>query len=221
MPVKKVSKIPVKKVEGEEPVTSTTEHPKKKLIWLPILIIVLAILFYFAYTYKGLIIAASVNGKPISHISLIKELESRNGKQTLDNIIARELVKQEAKSKNVAVTQDEINSDIKTIEDNLKSQGTTLEDALSKQGLTKGDLVEQITVQRLLEKLLADKIAVADDEVSKYIADNKSSLPTNTSQDDLKSQVKEMLKQQKLSSEAYTYINDLKSKAKINYFLQL
>lgn len=178
-------------------------------------IIVIGLLYYF----KGLFVAATVNNKPIFRPLVVKELEKQYGQDTLDSLITESLINQEAVKNNIVVSQDDIDSQIKEIEDNLKAQGQDLDSALKLRGMTKDDLTKQIKIQKMVEQLLADKISVTDDEINKYIEDNQSSLPENLTGDDLKNTVKTQLTQQKLSTEFQTWITDLKSKAKINYFV--
>jgi parvulin-like peptidyl-prolyl isomerase len=71
----------------------------------------------------------------------------------------------------------------------------------------------------LVEKLLADKIKVTDTEISDYITKNKDTLPTNMTEAELRKNVEEQLKQQKLGSASQTWLDQLNKDAKINYFV--
>jgi len=84
--------------------------------------------------------------------------------------------------------------------------------------MTRDDLVKQVQLQKLAEKMLADKVAVTDDEINQYIKDNSELLPKDTPEEEMKTFINNQLKQQKLSSEIQTWLNDLRSKANINYF---
>ena len=86
----------------------------KKLVALAALIILFIILLL--YFFKGLFIAAIVNGEPITRLSVVKELEKQSGKATLDNLITKKLILQEAKKRNVQVTKADLDSEIKKIE---------------------------------------------------------------------------------------------------------
>ena len=178
-------------------------------------VIILSIL----YLSKGLFVAAVVNGQPISRISVVRDLEKRSGAETLDSLITQALIFQEAKKQNVTVTDEEIDSVLKEIEASLKDQGG-LEELLLLQGMTKEDLVNQIQLQKLIEKRLADKVSVTDSEVSEYIKTNSETLPQDATEEEINELVKNQLEQQKLSSEIELWLTELKQKANINYFVQ-
>ena len=104
-------------------------------------------------------------------------------------------------------------------EDSLKAQGQNLNVALQAQGMTMGDLRTQLKLRNLVEKLLADKIRVSDKEVADYIAKNKDSLPQDKSESEIKKNVEEQLKQQKLATASQSWLQELNKNAKINYFV--
>ena len=57
-----------------------------------IIIAVIIILAALVYYYKGLFIAATINGSPITRLAVIKELEKASGKQALDSLITKKLI---------------------------------------------------------------------------------------------------------------------------------
>lgn len=190
----------------------------KKTIITGSIIIVLALLVLLAYKYKGLAIAATVNGHPISRISVIKQLEKEGGKNTLTTMINNQLIDDAAKAKGATVSDDQVNSDIDNLKNQFTSQGQSLDSALSQQNMTIDDLRTQFRINDELKKLLADKIQVTDDEINQYVISNKISIPKGQEaayHDQLKSQ----MAQQKLDNAAQDYIASLRSAAKINTFV--
>ncbi|PIQ06501.1 MAG: hypothetical protein COW72_01895 [Candidatus Nealsonbacteria bacterium CG18_big_fil_WC_8_21_14_2_50_37_10] len=183
-----------------------------------IIIVVIIALGVLAYIYKGLFIAATVNGSPISRLAIIQELEKASGKNLLDSLIIEKLVQNEANAKKITVSNDEINGEIKKIEDRIVAQGSTLDAALAAQGMTMEDLKKQIILQKEVEKLVADKINVMDEEVTQYIKDNAISIPEGQ-EATTTAQIKDELRNQKLNKEAAALITTLKSQAKIRYFV--
>ena len=103
---------------------------KSKSLAPIIIVIVIIIGFALFFGYQKYLVVATVNGQPISRLTVIKELENQGGKNVLETIITRELILQEAAKKNASANQNEINSELKKIEENVKSQGGTLEAAL-------------------------------------------------------------------------------------------
>jgi len=203
-----------------QPIIVSAASKKRNFFGIKLALVVAVILIIGAlvYTYKGLFIAATVNGYPITRFTVVKELEKASGKQALDSLIVEMLINSEAQKKGITVSADDINAEIKTIEDQLKTQNQTLDQALQAQQMTLEDLRKRIDVQKKIEKLVADKIQVTDEEITKYITDNKFTIPAGQ-EETYKNQIKDMLKQQKLSTEATSLVDTLKSQAKIHYFV--
>jgi foldase protein PrsA len=178
--------------------------------------ILIAVLLYIG---KGLFIAATVNGQPVSRLAVVKELEKEGGRTVLDNLVTNSLILQEAKKEKITVSQTDINAQLTKITDSLKSSGQDLNTALAAQGMTKQDLLDQIKLQLLVQKMAGKDITVSDTEISDYYKQNQSSYPKNTKLEDVKDQIKSDLQSQKLNQSVSSWIANLKSKAKINYFV--
>jgi len=182
-----------------------------------IIIAVIIILAALVYYYKGLFIAATINGSPITRLAVIKELEKASGKQALDSLITKKLINNEAIKKGISITSEEVDAEIKTIEDQIKAQGQTLEQALATKNMKLEDLKQQILTRKTLEKILADKLQVTEDEITKFITDNNVAIPQGQ-EEAYRTQIIAQLKQQKLNTEAETLITSLRSGATIKYF---
>jgi len=182
-----------------------------------IIIAVIIILAALVYYYKGLFIAATINGSPITRLAVIKELEKASGKQVLDSLITKKLINNEAIKKGISITSEEVDAEIKTIEDQIKAQGQTLEQALATKNMKLEDLKQQILTRKTLEKILADKLQVTEDEITKFITDNNVAIPQGQ-EEAYRTQIIAQLKQQKLNTEAETLITSLRSGATIKYF---
>jgi len=183
-----------------------------------IVIGVIIVVGALAYRYKGLLVAATVNGSPISRFSVIEELEKKSGKATLDALIIQKLIAVEAQKKGITVNDNDVNAEIKKIEEQLKEQGKTLAEALSAQGMTEEDLRVQLATQKKLEKLLADKIQVTDEEIAQFIKDSKIVIPAGQ-EDSYKNQARDQIQQNKLNDAVGVFIDSLRSTAKIKYFV--
>ena len=110
---------------------------------LPTIIILIIILLGLL---KDQFVAASVNGKQINRIELIRELEEKEGKRALENLVSEELILQEAEKRNMSVTDEEVDREIGTIEKTIKSQGQNLDDLLTLQGLTRQQLKDEVRI---------------------------------------------------------------------------
>lgn len=189
---------------------------KKPKVYISLIVIILVTA---ALYLKGLFIVAIVNGQPITRLAVIRELEKRNGEQTLSSMITETLILQEAQKRNVTVSQKEIEDSVKTIEKDLKKQNQSLDQALAFQGMTKKDFERQLQLKKLVEKMLAKEIEPTDKEINEYIEQNKDSLPKDMKEEEIKQTAKEQLAQQKLSSKVQEWLADLQKKATINYFV--
>ncbi len=213
-------------VEKQEPKTTssststTTKKPttvKKSYVALIAVILLLGAALYY---FRGLFVAAVVNGQPISRLEVVRQTEQQSGKQTLDTLVRNALIEQKAKQQNVTVSDQEINDEIKKLNDNLSKQGQNLDQVLQAQGMTQDDLKKLIRLDKLVSKMVGKDVKVTDEEVSAYIEQNKDALPQDTNEDELKKQVTEQLKQQKTNEKVRTWLADLQKEANVVYFVQ-
>lgn len=202
----------LKKISPEQPLVKLF---KSKIILIVIVVLIFAVLYYC----RNLFIVATVNGQPISRISLIQELEKESGKQTLNNLVTKMLIIQEARKQKININKNDVDAEIKEIEANLAKQGQTLDQVLLLQGMTKESLIEQITIQKMIEKMVGKDVQVTDKEIADYLEKNKSLIPEGKKPEDIKEEVKQQLIQQKTSDQFQTWLEDLQKKAKINYFI--
>ncbi|MCL4353938.1 SurA N-terminal domain-containing protein [Patescibacteria group bacterium] len=180
-----------------------------------VIALIVALILIGAYLLRNQIIVATVNGQPISRVSLLQELEKQQGKKVLDTMITTTLIFQEAEKKNEKVSDEEVNNEIKKISENLKKQGQDLNTALTAQGMTLEGLKEQIKIQLTLKKLLAKQLVVSNKEINDYLEKNKESLP-KIDANQLKDSVKSQLEQEKFNTAVNELIQSLKAKAKIS-----
>lgn len=211
-----VKKSFIMKVKAVKKYVSKMSRTTKAFI---VVLVVFAVILGGVYYFKGVFIAATVDGTPISRLSIVQELEKKAGKNILDTVITKKLIEVAVKKQGIVVPSEDIDADISKLEIQVAAQGMTLSQALSQQGMTLADLREQIMINKELEQVLGDKIAVSDDEITQYQTANKI-LPTQgMSSDDLKNQTREQLKGQKFNTEATKLIEDLRAKATIKYFV--
>jgi len=203
-----------KPMASDAVVMSTSKTDRNRQLYM---LVGLAIVVGLLYYGRGLFVAATVNGSPISRFAVIKNLEQQGGKGALDGIISEKLLRQEAEKKGIVIKKEEVDARIKDIEKELKSSGQSLDKLLEMQGISMKQVEEQTQLQLLLKKVLADKIKVTDAEVDAAVKEQIASKPETVSDADFKKQIKESLENQKLSFEAQSYIQALQAKAKIKY----
>lgn len=176
--------------------------------------VVLALLFF----YRGVFVAATVNGSPITRLSIVQKLEAQGGQQALDGFIVEKLIQSEVAKQGVEVTDAEVDAEIATVEETVKAQGATLADALAQQGMTLAEFRKNIRIQKEVEKLVGDKANVTDEEVTAYMTENKIELPKGA-EEAVKKQIAAQLKGEKVGTAAQELITTLKANANIKQYV--
>ena len=100
--------------ESKNYISVKFKKPKPLVIAIGIAVILIVVALFFA---KGIFVAATVNGSPISRLSVIQELEKQGGKQTLEAIIDKKLIETELSKQKVTATKDEVDAEIDKIKD--------------------------------------------------------------------------------------------------------
>ncbi len=163
---------------------------------------------------------AKVNGKPLTTFAVLKEMETvkQNEIAEVVNImIDKSLILQEAEERNIVITEEEIDAELKKTEDQLKESGQTLDSQLALLGLTREGLRENYKIQKSIEKMIGE-VAVTDEEINKYLEDNKDLIPQDQEEAQVREMVKEQLSQQKLGEKYQTFIAELRNKSDITTF---
>lgn len=187
-----------------------------KNLYLLIFVVVFLGIFVFL---RNWFIVATVNYQPITRFTIDRELEKQLGEQILDTQITEILIHQEAKRKNIKVTNEEIQEKVKEIEDQLAAQSQDLDNILATQKQTRKDLEKDLRNQIIVEKLISEDIEVTDEEIGEFFEKNKSFFEENTTLEDNKENVKEILLQEKMGNKFQSWLDDLKKNAKINHFV--
>ncbi|MFW6143704.1 MAG: SurA N-terminal domain-containing protein [Patescibacteria group bacterium] len=182
-------------------------------------VLVVSLIGMLVYRFKGQVVVATVNGKPIFRWELVNQLEKQSGSTALDNMITEKLVAQEARKEGLSVDSQEVGEEISTIEEQLSSQGQSLGQLLELQGMTRSDLREQVTIQMLVEKLVEDEVEVSEQELRDYFEENKDSLGEDADFDTVKEDLRENLRQQKISEKIQEKLQALRDQASINHWL--
>jgi len=192
-------------------------NPKKKRIGT-LLVVVFAVTLFLVLNFN-LFVAGTVNGFPISRIAVIRELEKQGGSQILDNLVIEMLIIQEGGKNGIVITDQMIQEEIKIIEEQLVSQGIDLEQALSLQGQTISDLEKSIKTRLTVEKLLGDEVGVSEEEINTYYEENSEFYPEGTTLENIKDDIEDQLKQQKIAGQYEKLISDLKENSSIKLFV--
>ena len=182
-------------------------------------LIVILVIVALIYSLRSFIVAATVNGQPITRLSIVKEAEKQVGKQALDSLVRNTLIEQEAKKQKITVTDKEINDEIKKVEESVAKQGKKLDEVLALQGWTREQVRKDIRLNKLVTKMVGKDVKITDKEINDYIETNKDSLPQGQTDDQLRKTVKDQLTQQALGTKVQAWLAELQKKAKIQYFV--
>src|SRR3989344_4947260 len=205
---------------SSSPVGAPESAPSRSKIkpWMAIVIVVVILFVALAYYYRGLWVAVTVNGSPISRFSVIRALEKDAGKRVLESLVTEKLITDEIQEKGIVVGDDEVNAELVKIEESVAAQGGTLDAALEAQGMTREALTKDIRIRLGIAKLLGDAAPVSDSDIDAFIAENKVTIPKGE-EESYKNQVRAQLKDQKFAQEAGTWIQGLQAQANISYFV--
>ncbi len=180
-----------------------------------VVIIALGLLILVIYK-KNWVIAATVNGSPLSNIELQMRLNEQFKTQTLNQLINEKIILAEATKNNVAVDTSEIDKKIAEIEANVGG-AQALDSLLAQQGQTRQSIRQQIKLQTIIEKLYSKDATVSGEEVTQFIEQNKAQLRATDSAGQ-QTEAYDTLKNQKLSQIFSQKFQDLRTKAKIQIF---
>jgi foldase protein PrsA len=110
---------------------------------------------------------ARVNDVPITHRQLVVELRARRGKPVLEQMIAETLIRQRAQELGLSETREDIDRAYERAVSMAGSPGD-LERQLQRQGITKQAYRESLVSGVLLDKIIAETVAVSDAEIKAY-----------------------------------------------------
>lgn len=210
----KALKKSTKKVAEEITSVISPQKSKSKKINLPLIIsiVVIAILAFLYYRFG---IVATVNGRPISRFAYIQALERQDQKQTIKQMANEALVYQEAAKKGIVIEQSVIDTEIASIEAQIKEQGLTLDSALQSEGMTKSELISQIRLQKIIEKLANPNLEIDQAKIDEFLKTNKASLPSSYTKEELQNLAKTQLTSQIKNEAISAWFSELSKSAKI------
>lgn len=118
--------------------------------------------------------AATVGGNDIGKASLYDAMMDKIGGQTLQEMVIRALAHEQAKSKGLVPTDEELTAKAEEIRESFPS-ARHFEQFMSSQGLDEAGFREQIRMQLELGKLFADRLAVTEEEWRQFYEMNEAS----------------------------------------------
>lgn len=190
-----------------------------KFLFILILSSVFIIIILLISAIGKRINVAKVNGKVITRLEFYKELEKNEGDAILEDMITKKLIFQEAENSNISISASEIESEINVIRNTVSQQGSSLEDILSYQGITYEQLLENIKIQKILEKLLEGSIEVTDEDIRTRYDENRDIYGNDKTFDELKEDIKYQLYQEEITAVYRNWIEEKRASAVIEKYL--
>lgn len=180
--------------------------------------IMLAAWFFYTNYSVGEVNVATVNGIPITQRALDQKLESRYGTEILEAMISEMLIKQEAATKGITVSEDEVSNRFNYVIDAYGSQ-KDLDRWLRKQGMSKSDVYEQLEFQIITEKILGKQIKQpAESELQQKYDELKDSVYKGKSYGEVRPVLEQSYTSMQIGSLMPSLIKGLRDKAEIEYF---
>lgn len=135
-------------------------------------ILVLAEAIYFNSRTGLNEVVAKINNETITKEELYNFMISQNGSQVLDYLISEKIVEMEAKANNISVTKEEID---KEIEKAAEQYGgiEAFEQTITAYGYSMDAIREDVEKSLIIEKLLADRVEITEEEMKQYFEENK------------------------------------------------
>ncbi len=214
---KDTNKVEIKKNDTPAILRIRSFILKNIVFFLALVVVLIAGALYY---FRGYFVAATVNGEPISRYSVIRQLESQGGQEVLQGKITEALIRQEADSRCVEVTETEIDAEIATLKSEFEAQGQDFQQILDLQGMSMDELKKQIHIQLMVEKMFSGDIDVTQEEIDQYIADYGDTLPEYENDEQMLSAVRENLEQTELVDSFQTWLQTAQTEAEINYLFE-
>ncbi|OPL10422.1 MAG: hypothetical protein AVO34_03535 [Firmicutes bacterium ML8_F2] len=116
---------------------------------------------------------AVVNGEEITRDELFETMYSLSGTEALDELITRELIEQEAATKEIIVSNEDIDAEIKSIVDeNFNGSEEELQSVLEYYGITMDSLRNDARLNLLIGKLAEQRIDTSEEKARQFFENN-------------------------------------------------
>lgn len=120
---------------------------------------------------------AKVGDETITAQELYDQMVKQGGAQVVDSMIEQRLIKNEAESQNITVTDEDLDEALGKIKESFPSE-EMFNQQLAAVGLTEEDLKKELVTEVELTKLLEPQIQVTDEDIKTYYEENKESFAT-------------------------------------------
>ncbi len=162
---------------------------------------------------------AAAQGADLADPTVQDELET----QALDMLINTELLKQEAASRGLAVTEEEVTARLETLKTDVGGEevlNQRLKDFGIKKKTLMRDIRNELTIQKLLDEVFKEKeIAVSDAEIADFYEKAGGAQAGLPALEEVKAQIEAQLKASKQQGVVTSLIEELRTKAQIEILI--
>lgn len=118
---------------------------------------------------------ATIDGDEINRQQWLAEMESRHGKDTLQDLVNEAVMEKASKKYDIKVSKEEIELEMALMRSAQDAKDTSIGN------LTEEQLQQRVRAQLILEKVLAKDIVIDDKQTATYYKENKSlyNIPTS------------------------------------------
>lgn len=170
-------------------------------------------LLVLGFAVTKFLVIGFVDGRPITRIELYGRLEGRYGQEQKSQLIDEALILSEAGRRGVSATDQEIDAEMKKIEDQ-QGGADKVDQVLQVQGMTRDDLKKQLKFNVLINKMFGPDNRLTDEELNKYLEENKDQLAVSNLEGSEAAQFKQSVADQLRQQKVYTAFNNWLKEAK-------
>lgn len=134
-----------------------------------VIVIIGAATLVIYYSHRGEVVATA-NGEKIYKDDLYDAMLSAGGQDTLNQLISKVLIIQEARRQGIEISDEEAEQELNGFKDEL---GAYFDQFLEQSNLTKEQLKEELKVNLYAKKMAMEQIEISDKDLETYFEENK------------------------------------------------
>jgi foldase protein PrsA len=156
-------------------------------------------------------VVGTVNDIEIKESQLNEALQSQYGTEVLEQLMANEIIKQEAKAKKLTISEEDLNEEYEIYADYYGGEEKLLE-SLKTYNVTKQDILNDIEVYLLTVKVMEQSITLTDEEIKTYYEENKANYLSDENEqlplEKVKEEVRQALLEERIDSEYDAWLDE-------------
>lgn len=187
--------------------------------FLSLSVLVLALVILGVYQSKEEAknpVVAKAGNSTITQYDLYAEMKKLYGKQVADELVAKELIEQEAKQQKITVTDEEVAEQVNLLKEQLGSE-EAFQGYLEQIGMDELDLNKQLKVLIARDKLLDKSFPVTEEQIQEYYNQNRDSMG-GANLEQVRDQIKMILQDANRQANYAQLWADLKEKYRVEWY---